>query len=138
MGDVLCARMRGMAEDSVVTALVSGMVGNFVVGVASIMAKVGERGTGGVMGRGLFPTYAFAIIGAGHATVDGTTVAMVAGMGGCPDVGGWSTFGYFVLPVTVGNVLGSCLLIMAPMHFVDDDDDGTTRHRHRRHRYWNR
>jgi len=127
VGDALCAKMRGMTKDSVVTPLISGIVGNFVVGVAYIMTRVGQ-GAGVGMGMGLVPAYAFAVIRAGHAAVDGTTVAMVAGMGGCPGVGVWSTFGYFVLPVTFGNVLGVCLLVV-PLYFMSTPlSDDTLRH----------
>ena len=119
----LCAKVSAMDRMSVGSAFVSGIVGNVVVGVASVMTKVGGGGVGEVLGMGLVPAYAFAVIGAGHSTVDGTAVAMAALLGGCQGVGLVGVWVRFVLFATLGNVVGGAGVV-GIMKLYDDGAAG--------------
>ena len=89
--------------------VLSGVLGNFLVGTAAILASRGRTNTSIVVGL-FFPVLTFVALGVQHSPANMSFFSLgliYAGIYG-QDVGvGWGTaFGWNIIPASIGNVIG--------------------------------
>jgi len=127
LADIVEAKMRFRvigSADGWFRAVLSGVIANWLVGIAAFLSVMGRTIIGKYIPVALIVTM-FVAGGFLHAPANMGFFALAAHTGSL-DAGWASAFGWSILPASLGNVLGGVFLVAVPLWFVITRRGGET------------
>ena len=102
-------QFRELGSEGWFVVVVSGILGNWLVGMAAFMAMAARTISGKILGI-LFPIVAFVAIGAQHAPANMGYFA-IGLIGGGSGVGWGEAIWWSILPASLGNIVGGAIFV---------------------------